>query len=129
MTPTHGPDCSCDSCRAPRVAETERFTSTDRLAWLEKKVLSLTAAVEDITKGRHQMGYALWCQPGSHSFDENDKSSKRMTTDELDDKGKKTGNDVTVHICGRHVQGLFDPKPKSLREIEQEIAEATAIDA
>lgn len=80
----------------PRVMDTERLTSTDRLAWLEKKLLALTAAVEDITKGRHQMGY-------------------------------KTGNDVTVHICGRHVQGLFDPKPKSLREITQEIDEAKVI--
>ena len=71
------------------------------------------------------MGYALWCQPGNHSFDENDKNAKRMTTDEIDENGKKTGEEVTMHVCGEHVKGLFDPKPKkkSLRELQAEINE------
>lgn len=106
----------------------ERLSSTDRLAWLEKKVLSLAAEIEEIKKGNNQMGYALWCQKGAHSFDENDSDAERMTVDKRDpETGKKTGEEMTVHVCGRHSKELFAPKAKSLRQIEQEIAEADTI--
>lgn len=73
------------------------------------------------------MGVALWCQPGDHSFDGNDKKSKRMTTDETDENGKPTGGEITVHICSRHVADMFAPRPKSLKEITQQINEASDI--
>lgn len=74
------------------------------------------------------MGYALWCKTGDHSFDEDDKGAERMTIDERDpETGKKTGREITIHVCHRHVKNLLQPQPKSLREIQQQINEATAI--
>lgn len=73
------------------------------------------------------MGYALWCQPGDHSFDENQKGKRRMTVDEYDDEGEPTGKEVTVHVCARHAKDMLAPKKRSLREIQQQIDEATDI--
>lgn len=74
------------------------------------------------------MGYALWCQKGGHSFDENDPNAERMTVDVRDpETGKKTGQEKTVHVCGRHAAQLFDPPKRSLAQITAEIDEAEEI--
>ena len=73
------------------------------------------------------MGYALWCQKGGHSFDENDPEAERMTVDVRDDKGKKTGEERTVHMCGRHAAEAFAPVKRSLAQITAEIDEAEDI--
>lgn len=122
----HGPDCGCDACTAPRLQNLERLSSTDRLAWLEKQIIEIQAQVKILGKGK-EMGVALWCQTGDHSFDGNDKRAKRMTTDEVDDNGKPTGDEITVHICSRHVADMFAPRPKSLKEITEQINESTTI--
>jgi hypothetical protein len=83
--------------------------------------------IENLRKGTNTMGVALWCQTGDHSFDGNDKRAKRVTTDEYDEDGKLTGEEITVHICSRHAADMFKPKPRSLKEIQQELAEATEI--
>ena len=123
----HGPGCECSICGPTRVQNTERLTSTDRLSWLENKVLQLAEEISKITKGQNSMGYALWCQPGSHSFDENDPGAERMTIDVRDEKGKKTGEERTVHVCTRHAADMFAPKPRSLAEITAMIDEAGTI--
>jgi hypothetical protein len=123
----HGPDCGCDVCAGSRLQNQERLSSTDRLAWLESQVMNLRSQIEGIKKGNNSMGVALWCQTGDHSFDGNDRKAKRMTTDETDENGKPTGIEVTVHICSRHVADMFAPRPKSLKEIQQQIDESTVI--
>ena len=121
----HGPNCQCAVCSASRVQNAERLTSTDRLAWLENKIIQLATELAEIRKGNNSMGYALWCQPGSHSFDENDEGSKRITTDKENQKGQTV--EITVHVCSRHAADLFKPQRKSLEQIRQEIEEATEI--
>lgn len=121
----HGPKCECDTCRGQRILTTERLSSTDRLAWLESQVLQLRAEIAEIKKGNNKMGYALWCQPGSHSFDENEEGAKRITTDREDSKGNS--QEITVHVCRRHAADLFKPRPKSLATLRQELEEATEI--
>jgi hypothetical protein len=123
----HGPNCQCAVCSASRVQNTERLTSTDRLAWLENRVIQLAAELAEIRKGNNSMGYALWCKTGSHSFDGDDKNAERMTIDERDENGKKTGNEITIHVCSRHIANTFKPQKKSLEQIRQEIEEATEI--
>jgi hypothetical protein len=122
----HGPDCGCDVCAGSRLKNQERLSSTDRLAWLERHVIEIQEALKIVGKGK-VMGVALWCQPGDHSFDGNDKRAKRMTTDEVDNDGKPTGEEITVHICSRHVADMFAPRPKSLKEITEQINESTVI--
>lgn len=74
------------------------------------------------------MGYALWCQKGQHSFDENDPEAERMTVDKRDpETGKKTGEEMTVHMCGRHAKEAFQPIKRSLKEITAEIDAAEEI--
>jgi hypothetical protein len=123
----HGPSCGCDVCQGQRIQNQERLTSTDRLAWLESRVLELDRKIKEIQKGQNSMGYALWCQPGNHPFDENEEGTKRLTTDKEDAKGRVT--EVTVHVCAKHAGSLFQPRTKkSLAEIEREIADADVID-
>jgi hypothetical protein len=125
----HGPDCQCDSCRPPKNRETELLSTIDRIRELERRLTIVTAEVEEIRKGNNHMGYALWCQKGGHSFDENDADAERMTVDKRDrETGKKTGEEMTVHVCGRHAQALFAPEKKSLAAITAEINEAEEID-
>lgn len=121
----HGPTCECAVCGPKRLHDLERVNSTDRLAWLEAKVLAMGTQIEQIMKGQNRMGYALWCQPGSHAFDENQEGSKRITTDQEDSKGNV--REVTVHVCARHAADLFKPQPKSLATLRQELEEATEI--
>ena len=123
----HPPDCMCSVHAAQRVQDTERLSSTDRLAWCESRILQLQDQILNISKGRNQMGYALWCQKGGHSFDENDPQAERMTVDVRDENGKKTGEEKTVHMCGRHAAEAFRPTPRSLAAIQQELDEATEI--
>jgi hypothetical protein len=125
--PPHGPTCACDVCAPKRLQNVERLSSTDRLAWLEKNIIRIDDLLRKMEKGKSNMGVALWCQTGDHSFDGNDKNAKRVTTDEYDENGKPTGQEVTVHICSRHAADMFKPKPRSLREIQQELNEATEI--
>jgi hypothetical protein len=73
------------------------------------------------------MGYALWCQKGGHSFDENDPEAERMTVDVRDENGKKTGDEKTVHMCGRHAREAFAPTPRSLKQIQAELDEVTEL--
>lgn len=124
----HGPQCDCDVCRGQRVANTERLTSTDRLAWLESRVMQLQEQITQIAKGNNNMGYALWCKTGDHSFDEDDKNAERMTVDERDENGKKTGREITIHVCSRHVKDMLAPRPKSLEDIRRQIDEASSIE-
>jgi hypothetical protein len=122
----HGDQCGCDVCAGKRLQNQERLSSTDRLAWCEQMILSLQKEIANISKGNNSMGYALWCQPGNHPFDENEEGSKRLTTDKEDGKGRVT--EITVHVCAKHAGSLFQPRKKSLKEIEQEIADADVID-
>jgi hypothetical protein len=73
------------------------------------------------------MGIALWCQKGGHAFDENDPDAERMTVDDRDEKGKKTGKEKTVHMCGFHAAQAFAPVKRSLAEITAEIDAAEEI--
>lgn len=123
----HGPGCACDNCRKQWITTDGQLTSLERLAWIEKRLIDLQNQIQDIAKGNNKMGYALWCKPGDHSFDEHDPGAKRMTTDEIGKDGEKTGRDVTYHICSRHAASLLTPQKKSLREIQQQLDEATEI--
>jgi hypothetical protein len=96
-------------CAGQRLQNQERLSSTDRLAWLESQIIQLRTQVQEIAKGNSSMGYALWCQPGGHPFDGNDKRAKRMTTDETDENGKPTGGEITVHICPDHLSVFMKP--------------------
>ena len=123
----HPPDCMCTVHAAQRVQDVERLTSTDRLSWCESRIGQLQEQILNIVKGKNQMGYALWCQKGGHSFDENDPQAERMTVDVRDETGKKTGEEKTVHMCGRHAAEAFKPAPRSLAAIQAELDEATEI--
>ena len=117
----------CTVHAAQRTQNVERLTSTDRLAWCESRIGQLQDQILKIIKGKNQMGYALWCQKGGHSFDENDPNAERMTVDVRDENGKKTGEEKTVHMCGRHAAEAFKPTPRSLAAIQAELDEATEI--
>lgn len=98
------------------------FSLDGRLTTLEREILSLKRELNNIRKGKRIMGVALWCQPGDHSFDENDKGKKRIVTDDENE------NEITIYICSRHVQDFLKPRAKSLESIRQEINEATVIE-
>jgi hypothetical protein len=94
---------------------------------LESRVLELSTTINEIQKGQNSMGYALWCQPGNHPFDENEEGTRRLTTDKEDSKGRVI--EITVHVCAKHAGNLFQSRTKkSLKEIEREIADADIID-
>lgn len=124
----HPPDCRCSIHAAEKLQNQERLSSTDRLAWLESRILQLQESILNIEKGKNSMGYALWCRKGGHSFDEDDPNAERMTYDARDpETGKKTGEEKTAHVCGKHANALFEPSKPSLAELTAQINEAEEI--